>query len=74
MAQHRLVLNAAQLELTSKDIEIIVFSGKRRLGTLKVSKGSLDWRDSYDQKSCVIRWERFAQLAKAEKLRRRRRK
>ena len=73
MAQHRLVLNAARLELTSKDIEIVVFSGQRRLGTLKVSKGSLDWRDSYDQKSHVLRWERFAELAKGEKHRRRRR-
>ena len=74
MAQHRLMLNAGRLELTSKDIEIVVFSGTRRLGTLKVSKGSLDWRDSYDQKSHVIRWERFAEIAKNEKLRRRRRK
>jgi hypothetical protein len=74
MAQHKRVLNAGRLELTSKDIEILVFSRKERLGTLKVSKGSLDWRDRSDKKSHVLRWERFAELAKAEKLKRRRRK
>jgi hypothetical protein len=74
MAQHRLLLNAAQLELTSKDIEIVVFSNKERMGTLKVSKGSLDWRDKKDRKSHVARWEEFRQWIIGQNRRRLRRK
>jgi hypothetical protein len=74
MAQHRLLLNAAQLELTSKDIEIVVFNNKERMGTLKVSKGSLDWRDKKDRKSHVARWEGFRQWIIGQNRRRLRRK
>ncbi len=33
------------------------------IGTLKISKGSLDWRDASDQFSRVLKWEKFAKLA-----------
>jgi len=73
MAEHDLVLNAGRLNVTSKDIEIVVRSRKSRLGTLKISKGSLDWRDKYDQYSRVLSWEKFAEIAKRYGYKRKRR-
>jgi hypothetical protein len=75
MAKHSLSLTAEQLKVTSKDIEIRVHVGdtKEILGTLKVSKGSIDWRDGYDQMSHVLRWENFAQLAKEHGTKRKKR-
>jgi hypothetical protein len=66
MAKHSLSLTAEQMKVTSKDIEIRIHVGETKeiLGTLKVSKGSIDWRDGYDQMSHVLSWENFAQLAK----------
>jgi hypothetical protein len=66
MPKHSLKLSAEQMKVTSKDIEISVHIGEssRILGTLKISKGSIDWRDGYDQLTHVLRWERFAELAK----------
>jgi hypothetical protein len=69
MAKHSLRLTAEQLRVTSRDIEVRVHSrddddDRAILGTLKISKGSIDWRDAHDQFSHVMSWERFAQLAK----------
>jgi len=65
MAKHSLSLTAEEMEVTSKDVEIRVHAGNKGiLGTLKVSKGSIDWRDGNDQMSHVLSWEAFRQLAK----------
>lgn len=61
------------LEVTSKDIEVAVYNGSNRLGTLKISKGTLDWRDKSDQRSHVLSWEKFARLAKDEGSKKKRR-
>jgi hypothetical protein len=53
-----------RVEVLSKDLEVEVRSNGDFIGTLKVSKGSLDWRDASDQYSHVIHWERFAELAR----------
>jgi len=55
-----------RVELLSKDLEVEVRSNGRLVGTLKISKGSLDWRDAADQYSRVLRWQKFARLALKE--------
>lgn len=71
MPKHSLRLTAEQMKVTSRDIIITVHSSDKEddrsiLGTLKISKGSIDWRDGYDQLTHVLTWERFAELAKRE--------
>lgn len=75
MAKHSPSLTAQQMRVTSKDIGIRVHVGDTKdiLGTLKVSKGSIDWRDGYDQMSHVLNWETFAKLAKEYGRKRRKR-
>ena len=60
---HSTVKLPKNLEVQSKDLEIVVRSYGNIIGTLKISKGSLDWRDAKDQKSHVLGWEKFARLA-----------
>jgi len=64
MAQHILKVRLPRrVEVLSKDLEVQVKRNGSTAGTLKVSKGSLDWRDASDQLSHVLGWEKFAKLA-----------
>jgi hypothetical protein len=64
MAEHIVKVKIPQrVEVLSKDLEVQVIRNGRRLGTLKISRGSLDWRDASDQFSHVLYWEHFAGLA-----------
>ena len=69
MPKHFLRLTAAQMKVTSRDVEITVHTRDDEdeqsiLGTLKVSQGSIDWRDGHDHLTRVLSWERFAEVAK----------
>jgi len=64
MAEHIIEVKLPRrVEVLSKDLEVQVKSNGSTMGTLKISKGSLDWRDGSDQLSRVLKWEKFAQLA-----------
>jgi len=64
MAEHMVKVKLPRrVEVLSKDLEVQVKSNGHTIGTLKISKGSLDWRDGSDQLSRVLKWERFAKLA-----------
>src|SRR6266496_4098099 len=43
---HSTVRLPKNLEVQSKDLEVVVRSYGNIIGTLKISKGSLDWRDA----------------------------
>jgi hypothetical protein len=51
------------ITIVNKDVEIAVWSDDRRLGTLRVSRGSIDWITSPKQTTRRLSWERFADLA-----------
>lgn len=64
MAEHVVKVKLPRrVEVLSKDLEVQVKSNGNTIGTLKISKGSLDWRDASDRFSRVLRWEKFAELA-----------
>lgn len=73
MAEHTVKVKLPRrVEVLSKDLEVEVRSNGRFVGTLKISKGSLDWRDAADQFSHVLRWEKFAKIALLEGRKKRR--
>jgi hypothetical protein len=56
------------VDVANRDFEFLIYSKSRRkpselLGTLKVSKGSIDWHPGNAKLSRVLLWERFAELA-----------
>jgi hypothetical protein len=75
VSRHRIYFDLQQLQKTvmvlNKDVEFEVYArqGTRRpeklFGTLKISRGSLDWRPANTEWSRVLSWELFAQLAEA---------
>ena len=59
MAQHKVVFNAPALELGSADIELVVRRNGARVGTLKISKGNVDWLPRDGQKPYRLSWAKF---------------
>jgi hypothetical protein len=51
------------ITVVNTDIEIEVRADGRRLGTLKISRGSIDWTTSPKHIPRRLSWERFAELA-----------
>jgi hypothetical protein len=51
------------ITVVNTDVEIEVRADGRRLGTLKISRGSIDWITSPKQIPRRLSWERFAELA-----------
>jgi hypothetical protein len=56
------------VDVANRDFEFLIYSKARRkpselLGTLKISKGSLDWRPGNANLTRVLQWEQFAELA-----------
>ena len=60
---HSAVKLPKNLEVQSKDLEIVVRSYGNIIGTLKISKVSLDWRDAKDQKSHVPALGKIRQIS-----------
>jgi hypothetical protein len=60
MAQHDIEANLPAHRVLNTDLSVVVKSDGRRLGELRISKGSIDWRPSKHQGIVKMRWERFA--------------
>jgi hypothetical protein len=51
------------ITVVNTDIEVEVRADGKRLGTLRISRGSIDWITSPKQIPRRLSWERFADLA-----------
>lgn len=56
------------VEVKNKNVEFDVFRDGEKLGTLLVSKGSIEWLPAYakSESGRPLGWERFAQVMKEE--------
>jgi hypothetical protein len=66
MAEHTVKVRLPKrVEVFSKDLDVEVRRNGSIIGNLKISKGSLDWRDVSDRNYYrSLKWEKFAELAK----------
>ena len=63
MPRHDIAMYLPPQGVKNVDVEIAVRSDDDLLGTLKISKGSIDWRPAHNTKyTYVLGWERFAEL------------
>ena len=62
MPRHDIAMTVPDLEVRNKDVEIAVRSDDELLGTLKVSRGSIDWFPAKAQRGYRLEWERFDRL------------
>lgn len=60
MPEHRIEMWQPAKSLLNSDLYFDVYSDGQKLGTMSLSKGSIDWFPKGKQKSKRITWERFA--------------
>lgn len=51
-----------ELPVGNVDVKIVVEGDGERLGVLKVSRGSIDWKPGKAKRTWSLEWERFDQL------------
>ena len=66
MPKHELHLTIPPKTVLNKDAECDVYSDNEMLGTLKISKGSLEWRPKNHQNGFHLTWEEFSQIMQKE--------
>lgn len=62
MPAHDIELSVPVKALRNVDSEIVVKSGGRKLGSLLVSQGSIDWDPAGRRPKVSVTWEQFAEL------------
>ena len=62
MPTHRIEVSQPPKSVLHSDITLSIYSDKKFLGEIRISKGSIDWRSPYRQRARRIRWEKFAQM------------
>ena len=62
MARHKIACSIPATEVVNSDVEISIWSDESLLGTLHISRGSLDWTPGKSPLCYGLSWERFAEL------------
>jgi len=66
MATHEIYMTMPPKIVLNKDTEFDVYSDGAMLGTLKVSRGTIEWRPANRQHGYHLEWEAFNQLVQKE--------
>ena len=64
MPKHEIRLTIPPETVLNKDAECDVYSNDEMLGTLKISKGSIEWRPKNYKYGFHLSWEDFSDLMK----------
>lgn len=59
MSTHDIFMAMPEKVVLNKDVVFDVYSDKSKLGTLKISKGSLEWAPANFIKGFHMEWEQF---------------
>ncbi len=67
MATHRVSFEIPQKFVLSKDIEFEIKSNGKKLGTLLISQGNVEWVPASNSvKKRRLTWEKFAELMESQ--------
>jgi hypothetical protein len=62
VAKHEIRCTVPATEVVNTDLEVAIWSDKRLLGRLHISRGSLDWTPGKSPTRYSMGWERFAEV------------
>ena len=62
MPIHRIDLTLPDMDVSSVDVRLVIYSDNERLGRLRISKGTIDWYPKHSRNVRRYTWERFAEL------------
>ncbi|MET1002697.1 MAG: hypothetical protein ABWZ15_12875 [Acidimicrobiia bacterium] len=73
MAKHDVEVEIPPKVVLNSDVKFVVRSDGQKLGELLVSKGSVAWVPGHSPQTIHVEWERFDELMRDERDRKRRR-
>lgn len=63
MATHQINLKIPKaIEIVNRDIEVVVWENDRRLGRLRISRGTIDWTPASGKQARHMSWGAFARM------------
>jgi hypothetical protein len=62
MANHKLKIEIPSQEIGSRDVEFSVYRDGSKLGTLRISKGNIQWATRNGKKFKKKSWPKFDEL------------
>lgn len=62
MSTHDIFITIPEKVVLNKDVEFDVYSDKIKLGTLRISKGSVEWAPANFAKGFHLVWEQFDKI------------
>jgi hypothetical protein len=71
MPRHDIEMEIPPKMVLNSDVRFIVHSDDKKLGELLVSKGSIAWIPGHSPQSIHVQWERFDEVMRDERERRR---
>lgn len=66
MAEHEIFMSMPTKIVLNKDTEFDVYSDAAMLGTLKISRGTVEWRPRNFTNGFHVSWEKFDELMQSE--------
>ncbi|GAB6163513.1 hypothetical protein JCM12298_26730 [Desulfothermus naphthae] len=62
MPIHEIFMKIPSKTVLNKDVEFHIYSDNEKLGTLRISKGSIEWKPKSHIKGFHLEWEKFDAL------------
>ena len=62
MAKHDITIDIPRAQVQNRDAAIVVRSDGKKLGELRISRGSVDWLPHNHWTAFRLSWERFDEL------------
>lgn len=62
MPEHHVEIEIPAKALLHKDVRLVVYSDDVKLGELRMSKGTIDWKPGHHPRAVSMTWERFAHV------------
>lgn len=60
MPQHEVRMKVpARTQVINSDVVFAIYADARKLGELKISKGTIDWKPTRHQSAIQLTWEHF---------------
>lgn len=66
MAKHSITFLQSAQEVLRSDVTFFVQRDGEKLGELKISKGTIDWKPKNKQRSIKWSWDKFAEMMESK--------
>jgi hypothetical protein len=63
---HKVSMRQPKDSVVNRDVEFMIYKNNRKLGTLKISRGSIDWIPSNGTVARYLSWSDFALIMESK--------